>query len=155
MPLCFIGCHAQDGFLASSSTIKDSKEKGVFIKEYYPSVNPIIVNDTIKFEITEAWLEKVWMYTGRFNKPSVKSGYQIRINTSDELPKRFDFAWSIGADYGGLYLRSCNKDCLVGDFKEIPSDTITYPIITGELLKSDTDVEERIVGEFTLISIRD
>jgi len=148
----FSSCSSQ-GHRGTSANIEESKERGVFIKEYYSPKNPIVINDSIQFEIKGAWLEYQWRQSyGSKNNTAKYKEYQIRINTSKELPKRVDFAWSIGADYGGLYLRSCNKDCLIGDFKEQPPDTITYPVITGELLKSDTQIEERIIGEFTLIA---
>lgn len=148
----FSSCSSQ-GHRGTSSNLKDAKQRGIFIKEYYSPNESIVINDTIQFEIEEAWLEYQWRQSYGSEKYTAKyDAYQIRINTSKELPKRVDFAWSIGSDFAGLTLRQCNDNCLIGDFKEIPNDTIIYPVIKGRLLKNDTLIEERILGMFTLIA---
>lgn len=150
---CLISSCSSQGHRGTSSSIEDAKKRGVFIKEYCSPNQSIKINDTIQFEIKEAWLEYQWRHSVKSENNTAKyEEYEIRISTARNLPNRLGFTWSIGVDYGGLSLRSCNKDCLIGDFTVLPPDTITYPVITGRLLKSDTLVHDRIIGEFTLIA---
>ncbi|HEX8576182.1 MAG TPA: hypothetical protein VF677_07805 [Flavobacterium sp.] len=48
--------------LERSYSIKESKEKGVFISEYFPDKRKVILNDTINFEFEEIWMEYPWWY---------------------------------------------------------------------------------------------
>src|SRR5690606_5739043 len=42
--------------------INEAKINGVFIKQYLPSEQKIILNDSISFEFDEIWMEYPWMY---------------------------------------------------------------------------------------------
>jgi hypothetical protein len=64
----FLGCHFSDGFLSASQSIEESKINGVFISEYRPLTNPLIINDTLSIRIKEVWIEKKWINTNEKNK---------------------------------------------------------------------------------------
>jgi hypothetical protein len=44
-------CGNLSGHLGASKTIEDSKERGVFVVEYKPLSNPVIISDSIRFKV--------------------------------------------------------------------------------------------------------
>jgi hypothetical protein len=149
----FLASCTSDGHRGTSSSVEDAKEREVFIQEYYAVPNPIIINDTLQFEISEAWSEYQWRHSYDSENNTAKyDAFELRINTVSDLPERLGFTWSISAEFAEHSLRPCNRDCLIGDFDQPPPDTIVYPVIQGRLLKNDTIAEKEILGEIKLIA---
>jgi len=131
-----------------SDTIADSKDKGIFICEYKPLTNPLKINDTIKLDIEEAWLESQWRYS-KENGMYVSDDYQLCINVKPEKHlEDLGFGWSIGIDFE-LNMRTSSKTSLISDFKALPVDTIRYKVQKGSELSDN--YEKIIIGEFVVI----
>jgi len=94
-----------------SDSIKESKERGVFIKEYKPKSTPIIINDTLRIEIREAWLEYGFWYTIFKNQNIInKNTAQMRVTVNPKGMKYYNKTWRI---YKGFNIKS---DAFVSDF---------------------------------------
>ena len=102
----------------NTNSIKESKSIGAFEFEYYPK--DVYINDSINFEITEAWCEKT-IYTDyeKDNKGRVdywRNVYQLNFTTDSCFVKYFlnsDKWWfsSVGlrGDSCFVYLRNFDK----------------------------------------------
>ena len=135
--LNFISCNIfNEGNQASSFTIKESRERNVFVCEYQPpgGLGLYRINDSIALDVKEVWLEKIW-YRGHWKsttKLSKTGGFQLRV-ISDTIIKHYLFRkkpWTLGEDLdwllwnGALYL------------DEIPTqDTLVFPVVKNH--KSD------------------
>jgi hypothetical protein len=145
--LYLISCDTRHGRQVSD-TIADSKERGIFICEYKPLTNPLVVNDTIKIDIEEAWLESQWMYSSK-NGMYISAHDQLCINVKPEKHlEDLDLGWCIGID-GSLYMRKSSKTSLISDFKTLPPDTINYKVQKGSELSDN--YKKTIIGQFIVI----
>lgn len=145
--LVFNSCYTLQGHRGASENIRESKEKGVFVCEYKTIENPVIINDTLKIYVKEAWIEKQWQYAKKKGEIVSYDEYQIRINSKEEDLKGIDFDWTIGVE-SDLYLRASGKNSLIGDFKHMPNNMLVYPVQKGEAFIGNIPV---IIGEFTLV----
>lgn len=145
----FSNCETPQGHSGASENIIDSKIRGVFIAEYRPPLNPIKINDTIKITVREAWIEHKWVYTKDRNGAHIINGkYQLCINTLEQDIAGVDFDWSIGIDFE-KNMRSSGKNSLIGDFNQMPTDSIVYKVQKGNELSDN--YEKLIIGELILI----
>ena len=140
-------CKTLQGHKGASKDIKESKKRQIFVCEYSVTENPFKINDSLKITVKEAWLEKHWRYSKNIYTTTSYDGYQLMINATEKDLVGVCFEWSIGVDFD-MHLRSCSKDGLMGDFKELPSDTLVYLIQKGRTKLSGTP---EIIGKFTLI----
>lgn len=140
-------CQALKGHIGASKDIKESKKRDIFVCEYSVTENPFKINDSLKITIKEAWLEKHWRYSENIYKSTSYDGYQLMINSTEKDLVGVCFDWSIGVDFD-MYLRSCSKDGLMGDFKELPNDTLVYLIQKGQTKLSGTP---EIIGKLILV----
>jgi len=58
IPSLFLLISCDYGHRSMNGSIEESKEVGVFVSEYKPLKNPVIINDSLKFRILACWLEK-------------------------------------------------------------------------------------------------
>lgn len=143
------------GRLSSSTSKEESIERGVFICDLaLVSVHRTV--DSVSFEITEAWIEKiwrdgVWYWTTR----SEDIGYRIKIQTSltqdqqNKLHVTNNRKSALG-DYEGL---KCSLGICTGTIKEIPkSDTLRYTVLRKDNLDFTDD---NIIGELVFVLKRD
>ncbi len=145
--LFLVSCGTPHGRQVSGS-IADSKEKGIFICEYIPMTNPLKINDTIKLEIDEAWLESQWQYSPKYGM-YVSDDYQLCISVKPEKHlEDLNLGWSIGIDFA-LNMRLSSNTSLISDFKTMPPDTIRYKVQKGSELSDN--YEKIIIGEFVVI----
>jgi hypothetical protein len=130
-------------------SIAVSKERQVFIEEYFVSPNPYIINDSLRILVKEAWIENWWAYSGDELHPIIIPGYyQLCIKTEEADISNIDFTWRIGLD-ADFYLRSSGKSSLIGDFKQIPTgDSLVYPVEKGNNFMDSG--EHQIIGKFVL-----
>ena len=141
-----VSCDTRHGRQASD-TVADSKDKGIFICEYKSLTNPLKINDTIKLDIEEAWLESQWQYSKK-NGMHVSDDYQLCINVKPEKHlEDLNLGWSIGIDFA-LNMRLSSKTSLISDFKTLPPDTIKYKVQKGSELSDN--YEKIIIGEFVV-----
>jgi hypothetical protein len=146
----FISCESPSGHGGISQDMKDSKKRGVFIAEYKVYPNPYKINDTLQITVKEAWLEKRWMH-GKNEEETLlfqPENYQLCINTVEEDVKNMYFDWTIGIN-GDKYIRSSNESSLVGDFENMPGDTIEYKVQKGNNLSDNG--KKIIIGKLVLI----
>lgn len=144
----FYGCEDISGHLGASKTIDDSKERKVFINEYKPLTNFIIVNDSIKFGVGKVWLENCWRYAHDASKSDKIEGYQMILISNENDLSGFTIKWTIGID-SKKYWRFCSSNNIMTDFDELPRDTIIWQIQKGNHLDSVSLKE--IIGEFKLV----
>jgi hypothetical protein len=129
--LCFFcSCNPAEGLPAMSNTIQESQERGVFICEYEPLRNPIIINDTIRIEVDRCWLEKHWIYPKNPAKTIVRNGYQMIFFSKNEIGNGYPFNWTIGIDFKRNF-RSCGQKCLMTDFDTIPNSYEEWDVQLG------------------------
>src|ERR1700744_3162689 len=154
-PLLFIlylccSCQSPKGFPGASDNIDDAKMRGVFVARYAGFPNPMKINDTLSIRVNEAWLESKWLHTEDKEGAFIIDGYQLCINTNEKDIQNVTFDWNIGIDFD-KNMRTSSRNSLIGDFKEIPGDTIEYKIQKGDNL-SDNGVKI-IIGKIALIKI--
>lgn len=140
-------CILLKGHIGASQDIQESKKRGVFICEYAVEKNPYVINDTLKFNIKKAWLEKQWKYPSNCKETDIIDGYQIEIETLDTI-KSYGKNWSIGITTK-KYLRECGYKCLMGAFEQMPGDSITWMVQKSWRL--DEKFPKEIIGEFKLV----
>jgi hypothetical protein len=144
----FYGCEDISGRLGVSKTIDDSKERNVFIDEYKPLTNLVIVNDSIKFRVERVWLENCWRFADNASKSNKIEGYQMILQSNKNDLLEFTIKWTIGID-SKKYWRFCSANNIITDFSEIPNDTIIWKVQWGSHL--DSLSEKNVVGEFKLV----
>ena len=151
--IAFSSCNFQQGHNGASNNIEESKDRGVFICEYTPLMNPYKINDTIILKIDEAWIEKKWKFPKNVNQTVVESEYQLCINIAPEKHiENLGIEWSIGVDYD-KNMRISSLTSLIGDFKTLPSDTIEYKVQKGD--EFSNNYEKIIIGKFILKLLMD
>ncbi|RKR84474.1 hypothetical protein BDD43_4712 [Mucilaginibacter gracilis] len=147
-------CHenAINGMLSASSDIKDSKKRGVFVKEYIGQTNPIKINDSLSITIKSAWLEQMWRGDGPSNeKAKVQDhGYQLLVVTDKECLKNYRDTWMIGLNADG-YFRRASEDAIIVDFKTLPKASILEWQVQNGYSLSRND-KKTIIGKFALIA---
>lgn len=144
----FHSCNDLQNHPGASEDIKDSKKRGVFICEYEANPNPIKVNDSLTFDIREAWLERKWKYPENYNSTEPTEGYQLIIITGNEIHKGATRTWSIGVNFD-RYVRLCGNKCLITNFDKLPiSNKEVWKVQKGRNLKEGD--EKVILGEFIL-----
>jgi hypothetical protein len=142
----FCGCGRTGG--GASYDIKDSQNRGVFIAEYKPLYKNYKINDTLTLKIEQIWIETHWIYSSQSaGNTFILPGYQLNVNYSNEL-KGYPFDWCVGVS-SKKYLRSSSLTSLMGDFEDLPGDTIKYKVQKGDNL-SDSSRKE-IIGELVFI----
>ena len=142
-----IACSCGHSGAGMSNSIRESKKNGYFICEYQP--NKILINDTLQFQIREAWLEKCFFYNEKGNTYDV-SGYQLIVLSEGDIfyKTRYNSKWKIGIDWERTF-RSCGDDCIMSNLKDIGQDIETWKVQAGTRL--DTLVDKKIIGMMTLI----
>jgi hypothetical protein len=144
----FSSCNDWQNRPGVSENIDESKKRGVFICEYQANPNPIKINDSLIFDVHHAWLEKKWRYLESFDETDLLDGYQLIIETNNEIPKNLGRAWTIGVDVK-RYVRLCGKKCLITDFENLPvSGREVWKVQSGRNLNEGED--KTIIGEFIL-----
>jgi hypothetical protein len=132
-----------------SATIKESKKREVFVCEYVVPQNPYIINDSLKIEVKEAWLEKKWSY-GNLKSTTVlnnSGGYQLHLIAKKENFEDYDFGWTIGDQFRNSFRSSSDYSILL-DANNIPPDTLIFKVVKGEVLKNSHNI---VIGKFVLI----
>lgn len=136
-----------------SGSIEESKEIGVFVSEYKPLKNPVIINDSLNFRIVACWLEKHWSQTS-MNDHVELDGYQLVIHVEKkEQLKGFLKKWNIGSYYKRSF-RSCGPTGIMTDFDSLPNKIEKWDIKKGfRLSESDSTIQKDIIGEFCLVKL--
>ena len=142
------GCGIRPGSRGVSSDIKESLIRGVFIQAYQPIRNPVFINDTIDFQVKEAWVEKSWDYGKIENITDVQDGYQLCMNSSERSVTKYGELWTFENSFTES-LRVTDIRSLMGDLDKLPnSDTLSYKIVEGAPLMSDS---LKVIGYFVLV----
>ena len=137
---------------AMSDNIKESKQRKVFIREYYAKPSLLKINDSIYFDVKDAWLEKQWKYGQKSGETDIINGFQLIIETKNKIPEGFDATWTIGVDYE-RHIRTCGTYCLMTDFDSLPNaEKEIWKVRTGWILKPE--YPKTILGDFTLYKKR-
>ncbi|QHT67460.1 hypothetical protein GXP67_12890 [Rhodocytophaga rosea] len=161
--LTLTACDFSKGGPGRSTSIKESKDRKVFLSEYVPLANPIVINDTIQITVEEAWIEEDWGYEK--NHSTVKQGgEQVRvvINTNKKSIKNYGIdlgEWFIGTDeydtFGSQSWWSWPQDEAVlskklDSFPE--SDTISWKVKTGDRFVGEkVEGAQKVIGQFKLV----
>ncbi len=130
-----ISCDSISGHRGMSDSIHHSKKNKTYIKEYQLNQNPLIINDTITFNVNSIWLEHQWKYDKNEVNP-IDSSFQLIIDLNEELNSGFSFNWNIANSFMNSF-RKCSKKCIMVDFKTMPPDTLNYHILKGDLSKNN------------------
>jgi hypothetical protein len=146
--LVFSGCD-YGMFPEMSDNIKESKSKGVFLCEYIPETNPLVLNDSIRLDIKEAWIENTWTYASYSKISTSPERCQLIILTNNTLAEGYADTWAIGVDFD-RYIRPCGYDCLMTNFDSLPvGNRETWKIQAGWHL--NPEAEKIIIGELVLL----
>jgi hypothetical protein len=141
------------GHRSMSRSIEESKERNVFIAEYKPVSNPVIINDTLKLDIIACWLEKQWSQIS-YNDFMEIDGYQLTLEVAEKKQlKRYSYDWVIGTHYKGLF-RPCSRTAIMTDFDSLPNNVLNYDVFIGEdnILERDSALQNRKIGKLTLVN---
>lgn len=137
-----------------SETIKESKEKGVFVSEYEPGNKSISINDTLKLVVDVAWLERKWAYNSNPATIINTNGYQLIVHTKNKVNEDYTFTcedytftWTIGTSFKRNF-RSCGNNCLMTEFDSLPNIIESWNIQEGRDLYEGAT--HKIIGELTL-----
>lgn len=136
-----------------SNNINESKERGVFLAEYTVNQNPYIINDSLKIDIEEAWLEASWSYGSKFSETIRKDKFRICIKVAPPFSlKEYDETWTIGDGYGGYFGQVSKKyDFLVRPFIDVPRKVEVFPVFKGSSWELRESEKKEIIGKLELI----
>lgn len=136
------------GHNGCSSSISDSKQNEVFVKELFAPNGVWEINDTLQMHVHSAWIEHCWKYAGMLDDPIQISGYQILVEVDADDMIGYNKTWMIGYDQFG-YFRSSSKSSLISDVSEIPNDSLlVWKVQKGNSLSPFHDTI--IIGEVRL-----
>ena len=76
----FLSCEDLEGHGGVSMNINVAKQNKLYICEYNPIINPIIVNNINAIKIDKIWIEKQWKYDKDL-KPILLDGFQMILET--------------------------------------------------------------------------
>jgi hypothetical protein len=152
------GCESGsvNGYLAVSSSIRESKERNVFIQEYTVPQNPFIINDSIHIHVKYAWLEHTWRYKGLQGDSTKieKNGYQLIIRSDTSSLSNYTESWLIGTRTDSNF-RFSSIDGIMTDLKGIPEhDTLSWDVQQGRDLSYLSKDEKTMLGHFILIAVK-
>lgn len=86
-----------------SPSIKESKERGVFIQEISLGSDNIAISTQDSVQIEAIWIEKKWRYGKEYAESvTLEDNFWICISLSEEIPKTYYKNWF-------LYLNGKNK----------------------------------------------
>lgn len=140
-------CEIKSGQRSVALSIKESKKRGVFIREYTVNPNPYLVNDSIKLTVKEAWLEHKWYYTSIYGKiKKYENGFQIKVRMNEGDCLGNSYTYSIGKD-DSFCLDNSYGHSLVGLMDEMPPDTIIYKIYSGV---NTINIDRPVIGRLIL-----
>ncbi len=145
--IMIFSCEDPRDYNQCSTKISDSKENGMFVKDFKVDGEIWKINDTLQVRIKSAWMEKHWRLDKNY-KPYAIDGFQMYIETYEEDVKGEELFWSIGTD-AYHYFRKASKSCLMSDFQEMPTDSVLiWQVQKGTGLNDDPD--KIILGEVSL-----
>lgn len=136
----------------TSPNAEESKKRGVFLWEYYPTTTKVY--DTINFEIKEVFAEKQYQYYSykdlRYKISEDK--FQVIVVSKINL---YDFKYSetwtpVSWALEGFYLRSAQS--LVSKYNSSPPDSINIKVLRLETDKNGSPGknDKKIIGFLTL-----
>jgi hypothetical protein len=108
---------ADEYYITNNFSIKESKEKGVFIYEYVPSQNNIKIFNTI-YTFDEIWIENVFHYKNKFHKIEKMKNTQMMIKFRNQISNI-----KSNNNYGWKTTKKINN-CLIYNLKITSPDTI-------------------------------
>jgi hypothetical protein len=120
---------SNDEYVGMSNSIKESKDKKVFVCKYSSELQ---IPDSLKFETTEIWLEKCWKSKPYDNNIRIRDDYQLIILTKDDICNKtnYSISWHIGTEFKDLF-RSCGRSCFMLDLDSVPPNTKNWKIHLG------------------------
>lgn len=132
----------------NESSIEATQHR-VLVTRYRPKENPYIINDTLKFHIKEAWLERKWK-TAIYHDTIIQPDRYVLILKVDGDAIRSYASWNI--DTGDYAFTNTNPRYDMNLFYKlmdsIPSaDTLFFPIVKKNM---DT-LTQKIIGQLILI----
>jgi hypothetical protein len=135
-----------------SLSIKEAKERNVFVSEYIPPKNPFYINDSIVLNVKQAWLEHAWTFGGRCNEKTQVDNdetYQLIIISDAKSLKGHLTNWRIGNTLNTAFFGTFENAIMVR-FNAIPkTDTLKWQVHPGHQL--DNISMGPIIGEFLLV----
>lgn len=153
--LLLTGCHLFGGRSGTSASIRDSKKKGAFIKEYTVPENPYRINDSLSILIDEAWLEYEWTIPKYgWQKVEITSNYKLCLSIDEMYISHYLNYWRIGYEVTNCFTIRRKGDkpdkqvlALWYDDK-MPEDIETFNVLKGVLDKGISN--DTILGHFEL-----
>jgi hypothetical protein len=81
-----------EGVSGTSNSLEESKQRKMYVSKYEVIPNPIIINDSIKLEVKDCWVEKNWFYGSNYNETKRSSipdldRYTLIIKAKDSVIK--------------------------------------------------------------------
>jgi hypothetical protein len=146
-----LNCNPANGLPGMSNSIKEARNRNVFISEYQPLRNPIVINDTLKLSVENCWVENHWIYPKNPNKTTIRDGYQLIVILKNKIEDDYPFKWTIGTSFKRNF-RSCGSHCLISDFDSIPKISEEWSVQIGNDLYEGGMHE--IIGRFLLEKTR-
>ncbi len=142
-----------------STSIKDSKQNGLFKYKYYFPKKEIRINDTINFIIEDAWLEKTWYYDLEkcHNKLIVPNNYQLVIKIKDfGINSFYNEIWDLRLLKSKQYVDAEENGIGIRNM-DIENDTIelivsTYKIPFHE--RTFNNIEGKAIDTLKIIALR-
>lgn len=129
-----------DDIAGISSSIEESKERGVFAARLIPASDTVVVRvstGTASIPIQEAWIERLWGYGKGVDKTEIGEltgsfDYQLLIKVSRETyigleeEKRFSWQWSVRIAPQRYLGRASTRDAylFIGHLDNLPEDTL-------------------------------
>lgn len=143
-----ISCEDQRDFQQCSQSIEESKQNGVFVREYEAPGGCWKINDTIEVRIKRVWLENHWRFDHNYH-PFPTGGYQMILETNKKDINGHDMSWRVGID-GFAYWRKCSQSALITDIPSLPAadSVLTWEVQKGFALSEYA--EHQIIGSVSL-----
>lgn len=143
------------GLPGASNSIEMSKKNGVFLCEYKPLQNPLIIDTFANCNFQSIWIEKRWRYgeNGKaipFEDHS-RGDFQLIIQTDDSCKTHYTSKWYVAYDkYNNL--RVAGEHFFTMDVK-LPLDTFFLPVLIGDYYEKNARYDNKS-DEIILIKIK-
>ncbi|TKG87653.1 hypothetical protein EYV94_28090 [Puteibacter caeruleilacunae] len=145
--ICVSCINTLRGHRGVSDTVKESKNRNVFVRELQAKSNLFQINDTLKINIKSAWIEKRWAYGDKNSETIPLDEYQLIINTDESSICYFPKFWQIGKSFKESFRRS-GKESMMIDISSLPNGGKLEWNVTSGNRRYDGS---RIIGKFELI----
>lgn len=171
MTMRCVGNLFTEGIPGISSSIEESKERGVFAARLIPASDTVVVmgtNGTVSIPIEEAWIERLWEYGKGVDKTVVGElrgafDYQLLLKVSRETyigleeEKGFSWQWDVRIAPQRYLGRAMTQDAylFIGHLDNLPEDILHCVVQKGTNISPHAESSHVDLDTFSFVVKRE